>query len=243
MRHACLSRVLEVSHFLGSPNLGSSNLEASASDCGTFGLGLESDSDSDTNSINLIDYAVNRIALQTGPSLSSRGEFITFPFRLASRISISFFSFTFPFTSPLVHSEPASCPTCTTSFCCIPWNLVHPLVPSPLAPTCIDWHSLHCLSSHSYVYAHAPFIHFGGCRSRTRRSIFCRSACISPWSLLRVIRKFTIDTTCTQPFRSVFGHIAVFLMGFPLPLYLSCRIHTPPVSRRNIHIPSPAIRT
>lgn len=47
LRHACLSRVLEVSHFLGLPNLGSSNLEASASDCGTcenlltwLGIGL-----------------------------------------------------------------------------------------------------------------------------------------------------------------------------------------------------------
>jgi hypothetical protein len=69
---------------------------------------------------------------------------------------------------------------------------VEPCAPSctsSLEPTCIDWHPLqHCLS----CLRSRSFHSLGGCRStHSSLSIFRRSACISPWSLLRVIRRFT----------------------------------------------------
>jgi len=87
-----------------------------------------------------------------------------------------------------------------------------PLVPLPFAPTCIDWHPLHCLSLHTYVYAHAPFIHFGGCRSRTRRSL---SSAGPPAS--RPGRSFvsSAESPSIQQHahsHSAFGHIAVSLL-------------------------------
>jgi hypothetical protein len=90
-----------------------------------------------------------------------------------------------------------------------------PLVPLPLKPVSIGT-PLHCLSppgTHSHVYAHAPFIHFGGCRfTQSSLTIFCRSSRVS---LVHVIRGFTIDTTRTQPFL-IWSHCPLS-PGFPGP--------------------------
>ena len=112
--------------------------------------------------------------------------------------------------------EPCA-PSCTSALeICIDWP--------PLALPLTALYTFSCLRSRS-------FIHFGDCRP----TLFRRSSRVS---LVHVICGFTIDTTHSH---SAFGHIAVSLLA-SLPLYMSGLIH-PPVSRRNIHIPLPAIRT
>jgi hypothetical protein len=67
LRPVCLSKVLGVSHFLGSRNLDSSKLGKQVP--ATVALVNFDYSDSDTKSIISINYVVNRIALQTGSSV------------------------------------------------------------------------------------------------------------------------------------------------------------------------------
>lgn len=120
------------------------------------------------------------------------------------------------------------CPTCTPHRSAVsrvhtpplaPWNLV-PLTlnqPVSIGILCTASHRV-VHPVHSHVYAHAPFIRFGGrCRpTQSLPTIFCRSSRVSPRSLS------SADPPSIQHAYSlsVFGHIAVSLSfsWFPLPL-------------------------
>jgi hypothetical protein len=100
------------------------------------------------------------------------------------------------------------CPTCTTSFCCIPWNLVPLLVPLPLnQPVSIGIPYTAC-----HVYAHAPFTHLAVAGPRTRRSLsFADPPASCPGRSFVSIRRFHSPSIQHAHSHSAFGHIAVSL--------------------------------
>jgi len=166
-----------------------------------------------------------------------------FPSSAGITHSYSFFSFTFLFTPPNLHSEPALCPTCTTSFCCTPWNIVPRLYLFPshqpvsigipyTASHCILMSTLTLLSFTLVVAGHALAALY---LLPVRLHLALVAPSCHPQSHHRYNNMHTaIPHLVTLPSLSSWA--------LPLPLYLSCLIN-PPVSRRNIHIPLPAIRT